>query len=155
MNPLNPKQKLKLSPKHGDSMFRQNKWWHRGQLPLREDLLYSHFPNGGVLYPHKGPHDEAPVWSGDRSKGERKAWPRAFMGFLCSTLGQARQGRGSGLGLASLNNCLGLRAWGLFLVVLYRRLSSVDWFRVWETLALCVRVKGDSLEHGVLLAGEA
>lgn len=29
--------------------------------------------------PHKGPHDEAPVWSGDRSKGERKAWPRAFI----------------------------------------------------------------------------
>ena len=31
------------------------------------------------------------VWSGEQSKEE--AWPRAFMVFLCSALGKARQGR--------------------------------------------------------------
>ena len=56
---------------------------------MREDFLYLHFPKGGVLYPHKGAHDEAPVWSGNRSRGERKAWPRAFIVFSMEKARQA------------------------------------------------------------------
>lgn len=41
--------------------------------------------------PHKGPHDEAPVWSGDRSKGERKAWLRAFIVFSMEKARQAEE----------------------------------------------------------------
>ena len=53
-------------------------------------------------------------------KHKEEARPGAFTVSLCSALGKARQGRGRGLGLASVNNCLGLRAQGLFLVVWYR-----------------------------------
>lgn len=42
-------------------------------VPLREDFHELHFPGGGVPLPHTGPHDEASVWSGDKSRSERKA----------------------------------------------------------------------------------
>lgn len=91
-------------------------------MPSKEFIVYIPQEKGTCPH-HMGPQGGAAGLIRKQSKEE--AWPRAFMVFLCSALGKARQGRGSGLGLASLNNCLGLRAQGLFLVVWYRTCGLV------------------------------